>query len=231
MEVRKMGPCTKCVHYRRVKPASQLLSTAIGVVAGGAEVAGALAKIVDDEQKVREAETDVKAKEGVADRQVWAARPAMSDYCGLKEADDIFLICEVKNRGMECKDFHAGQPERRACSNCKHHVGADGTTSDQAMERIYTQMVVTAAATQSSPQVAQGMLQSYRGGSASRKALEVAGAYAAKGWVLAKPQYLDYCRHFSTDDTYVLCVLQNPHSTCPEWTESRDQAKPKTKNS
>jgi hypothetical protein len=225
-----MGPCTKCVHYRRVKPASQLLSTAIGLVVGGAEVASALAKLVDDEQKVRDAEIDVKAKEGLADRQVWAARPAMSDYCGLKEADETFLICEVKNRGMECKDFQAGQPERRACSSCRHHVATDGTTTDQGMERIYTQMAITATAVQSSAQVAQGMLQSYRGGSAGRKALEVAGAYAAKGWMLAKPQYLDYCRHFSTDDTYVICVLQNPHHTCPAWAQCPNQAKPKTKN-
>jgi hypothetical protein len=176
-----------------------------------------LAKITDDEQKVRDAEADLKAKEGTADRQVWPGRPVMSEYCGLREADEAYLICEVKNRGLGCKDFRAGSLERRACNNCQYRVAADGSKVDQTMEQTYTQMIVAATATHSSPQVAQGMLQSYRGGSAARKALEIAGAYVAKGSMLGKPQYLDCCAHFSTSDTYVICALQNAHNTCPSW--------------
>ena len=219
-----MGPCARCAHFRRVRPASQLLAATLGTIEGGAEVANALAKIVEDEQKLREAEADVKSKEGSADRNLWMTRPMMSEYCGLQENEEIYLICEVKNRGLQCKDFLDGRPEYRACKSCRHHVTSEGRASDHAVEKTYTQMIIGAIAAQASTQTPQSLLQSYRGGIAARKALEIAGAYAAKGRVLAKPQYLDYCAHFSTQDEYVVCVLQNPHNTCPAWQNEAQKA-------
>jgi hypothetical protein len=61
------------------------------------------------------------------------------------------------------------------------------------------------------------MLQSQRAGVEARKALEVSGAYAAKGRVLTKPDYLDCCAAFATPDEFVVCALQNPHNTCGAW--------------
>ncbi|HVR25553.1 MAG TPA: hypothetical protein VMU26_19825 [Candidatus Polarisedimenticolia bacterium] len=218
-----MGSCTECVHFRRVQPASQLMAAAIGLTAGGSEVANAIAKIVDDEQKLREADADIKSKEGSADRMYWPAKPVMSEYCGLQEQKDIFFICEVKNRELLCKDFQQGQPERHACAECAHRVPAEGNTQDQRMEQSYTQMITRAVVAQASPQGPQGLLQSYRGGVSARKALEVAGAYAAKGRVLSKPEYLDYCTKFSEKDDYVVCSLQNRHNICWAW-EAKEPA-------
>jgi hypothetical protein len=52
------GPCAKCVHFRRTRLASQLLAAAFQTNTDGAEIASALAKIVDDEHKLREAEAE-----------------------------------------------------------------------------------------------------------------------------------------------------------------------------
>jgi hypothetical protein len=221
-----MGSCTECVHFRRVQPASQLLAAAIGLTTGGSEVANAIAKIVDDEQKLREADADIKSKEGSADRMYWPAQPVMSEYCGLQEQKQIFFICEVKNRELQCKDFQPGRHERHACADCAHRVPAEGNTQDQRMEQSYTQMITRAVVAQASPQGPQGLLQSYRGGVSARKALEVAGAYAAKGRMLSKPEYLDYCARFSEQDEYVVCTLQNRHNTCWAWEAKQPAREP-----
>lgn len=212
-----MGPCSKCQYFRRVKPVSQLLSAVLGGVMAGAEVTNALAKIVEDEQKVRDGEADIKGKEGAADRSIWPGRPMMSDYCGLSEGNETYFMCEVKNRGQECTDFVAGQTDRHACLDCSHHIPAQGSLLDQKMEATYNRLVLNAIAVQSSPQSPQSQLQAHRSGILARKALEIGGAYAAKGRMLAKPSYLDYCSQFSSEEEYVLCLFQNPHHTCRAW--------------
>lgn len=214
------GPCSKCIHFRRARPASQLLQAAFKDDTTAAEVTGALSKITDNEQKLREAEADFKGKEGSADRDLWPARPQMSDYCGLDEADEIYRIAEVKNRGLGCGDFRSGRPERRACADCRHRVPADGQRRDLAMEAIYTGLVNDAVAVQASPQAPQGLLGAYRSGEGSRKALELSSAYGANGHLLNEPDYLDHCAVLSAADEYAICVLQNTHSTCPAWTPS-----------
>lgn len=212
-----MGACTHCAHFRRARPASQLLSAAIGDATTGAELASAVSKIVEDEQKVRDAESDVKSKEGSADRQLWPMRPTMSDYCGVDEAKEIYRIAEVKNRGLACGDFREGKPERHACADCSHRIAATGKAKDFALESTHTRLIASAVAVQASPQVPQAMLQAQRAGAVARKALELSSAYAAKGHLLTKPAYLDYCGHFSSEDEFVVCVLQNPHNTCAAW--------------
>lgn len=216
------GPCAKCVHFRRARPASQLLKAAFEADLSAGEVTGALTKITDDEQKLREAEADLKGKEASADRDLWGARPLMSDYCGLDEADEVYRIAEVKNRGLGCSDFEPGRPDRRACTGCAHRVPAEERQGDLGMEAIYSRMIADAAAVQASPQGAQGLLGAERTGQASRKAFEIASAYGAKGRVLTRPEYLDHCGALSTEDEYVLCALQNTHNTCPAWNLGTD---------
>lgn len=214
---KQFGPCAQCVHFRRVKPASQLLASVMQNATSGAEVTNALAKIVDDEQKLREAEADIKAKEGSADRDSWPTRPMMSEYCGLREVDDIFFIHEVKNRGMRCPHFQQGVPGGHSCTDCAHRTASAGRARDQALEGTYNRLINSAIVAQASPQSPQGALQSHRAGAVARQALEIAGAYAAKGWMAAKPEYLDYCSQFSREDEYVVCVLRNPYHTCAAW--------------
>jgi len=187
----------------------------------GSEITNAIAKIVEDEQKVRDAEVDIKSKEGAADRNLWGGRPMMSDYCGLHEKEETYHIWEVKNRGHGCTDFMAAEPARHACADCAYRTTPAGKPRDQKLEEHYNRMVVAAIAVQASPQTPQSLLQSHRGGVAARKALEIGAAYAAKGRMMTPPQYLDYCSHFSTADEYVLCAFQNPHQMCWAWTGTR----------
>jgi len=201
-----------------VRPASQLLSAAFGDSTHGAELSSAVSKIVEDEQKVRDAESDLKSKEGAADRQLWPMRPAMSDYCGVDEATEVYWIAEVKNRGLACSQFKEGKPERRACADCAHRVAATGQAHDLALEATHARLMTAAVAVQASPQVPQAMLQAQRAGAVARKALELSSAYASKGRLLSKPFYFDYCAHFSSEDEFVVCALQNAHNTCAAWT-------------
>jgi hypothetical protein len=214
------GACTKCVHFRRARLASQLLATAFQENTDGAEVATALAKIVDEEHKLREAEAETKSKQessGTDDADRWPARPMTADFCGLQEADDLYRIPSIKNRGLACPDFKEGKPERRACADCAHRVPAGGRTRDLAFESTYAGLLNNAVAAQASPQGPQGLLQSYRAGEAARKALEISAAYETKGLPMQEPEYLDHCGALSTEDEYVVCVLQNPYHTCPSW--------------
>jgi hypothetical protein len=217
------GACAKCVHFRRGRPPSQLLKLAMRADTAASEVAGALTKITDDEQKLRDTEADWKSKEGSADRDLWGARPLMSDYCGVDEADEVYWIAEVKNRGLACPAFDAGRPDPRPCSTCVHRVPAEGRETDHRMESIYASTLAGAMIAKAPTQGAEGLLQSYRSGEASRKALELSQAYSAKGRLLTKPEYLDHCAAHSTDGEYAVCALLNTHNTCPTWAPSTPQ--------
>ncbi len=209
------GPCSRCLHFRRVRPASQLL--AAGMETTGPELASALAKIVEDERKLQDAEFEVKKTQGFADRDRWPARPMMSDFCGRHEAEDIYLIAEVKNRGQLCGEFEAGSPERHACIDCRHRVLAKGGAADYEAEQFYAKSISDGLAVGASISQPEAHLTEYRSGVAARKALELSGAYAGQGRLLSDPEYLDYCARFSSADEHVVCVLQNPHNTCREW--------------
>ena len=78
-------------------------------------------------------------------------------------------------------------------------------------------MIASGITTKTSTEGPQARLKDLRGGSAARRAVELQGAYFAKGRMLTKPRYLDYCDSYSTADEYVLCVLQNPYNACPKW--------------
>ena len=212
------GACSTCMHYRRTRLASQLLAALFDANTEGAEIAQALAKSSEDEHKLREAEAETKGREGHAGRDLWAARPATSDFCGFEEQAAIYRIAEVKNRGLDCPDYAAGTPDRHACADCAHRVPAEGRTEDARMEAVYSRLIAQSVAAGASTQSSQGLLQSYRAGETSKKALEIAAAYETKGRLIAKPEYLDHCGKFSNPDEFVICVLQNPHHTCREWT-------------
>src|SRR5689334_12095291 len=78
-----MGVCSQCQHFRRVKPASQLLAKIFPTT--DADISHALNKIVEDEDKQRDEESQYKRTQATAGKSAWACRPVMSDYCGLNE--------------------------------------------------------------------------------------------------------------------------------------------------
>jgi hypothetical protein len=209
------GACERCAHYRRVKPASQLMARLLGTV--DEKIAEALTKMSEDEQKQRDAEAEYKKQEALREGMSWGARPLMSAYCGYRERYGEYLIAEVKNRGLQCEDFTDQPRPIRPCESCAHRVPSGGWAADEELEQQYGQMAVQAVSAQASPQTAEGLLSRHREGAAGRRAFEASGAYIAKGVMATEPQYLDWCRKLSQPGEYVVCVLQNPHATCDLW--------------
>jgi hypothetical protein len=209
------------MHFRRARLASQILASLFDTNTEGAEIAQALGKISEEEHKLREAEAETKSREGIAGRDLWAARPMTSDFCGLEESQEIYRIAEVKNRGLGCKQHAPGKPKRQACADCVHRVPAEGRRQDMRMEAVYADMMKTAIAAQGSTDTSKDLLQGYRSSETSKKALEISAAYESKGRLVTKPKYLDHCGVFSSPDEFVVCVLQNPHHSCPAWTHAQ----------
>jgi len=196
-----MGICAQCTFFRRVKPASGLLARDIATT--DAAVSNALTKIVEDEQKQRDAEAEFKRSQATGDNDIWGTRPVMSDYCGFKESDGLFLIAEVKNFGGRCSDFVAGRPARRACADCRHRVLPRGPREDFAEEKELMGWIGCQVVMGQSSSVQENQLVKYREGVASRKVFELSSVYAAQGVLATKPKYFDYCAALSHDDEFV----------------------------
>jgi hypothetical protein len=210
-----LGLCSKCIHFRRLIPASQLLAQDIGTT--DAAISNGLIKIQEDENQQKGTEAQMRTKKEIADDQTWDFRPVMSDYCGLQESEDTYLIAEIKNSGGRCSDFRAGVPEKHSCTTCIHRVPPQGFENDLETEKIYSGMSFARIAEKMSTSPSDDLLRSYRDGTASRKAFEIAGIYASKGTMGTIPQYFAYCRKFSEDYQYVICIMRNSHQTCSAW--------------
>lgn len=210
-----MGICTQCIYFRRVKPASQFLAQAVGTT--DAAVSNALVKIQEDENQQKGYEAQLKSKKEIANDEEWGFRPMMFEFCGIRETEEIYLITGVKNLGGRCTDFASGRPPKRSCNGCAYRVKAQGDATDAAVEKGYGSMAVSSIAVGLSSQRSDNLLNKYEEGIGPRRAIEINGAYTAKGVLINRPQYLDYCAKFSVEDEYVVCVMQNPHSTCQAW--------------
>ncbi|KAA0231945.1 hypothetical protein EDS67_00690 [candidate division KSB1 bacterium] len=210
-----MGICQQCIHFRRIKPASQLFVQVIGTT--DAAISTALNKIGEDESQQKGSEAQVKTKRENANDEAWGFRPVMSEFCGLREKEEIYLICGVKNFGGRCTDFKAGSPPTNSCKTCVHRITPQGVARDQKMEEAYGSMARQSSATGSSTSTSDNLLNKHREGVASRKAFEISGAYNAKGRLLTRPNYLDYCGKLSADEEYVICLMHNPHHSCSAW--------------
>lgn len=210
-----MGICQQCIHFRRAKQMSQLFAKAAGTT--DAAISNALAKMQEDESQQKSYESQLKTKKETAGDEVWEFRPAMTNYCGLHEAEDIYLILEVKNLGGRCTEFKEGRPNKQSCDMCAHRVVPQGRARDRQTEEMYSQLASQNIAVGLPTSTPDDLLNKHREGVASRIAFELAGAYDRKGHLLMPPQYLPYCRRLSDDDEYVVCLFQNPHHTCALW--------------
>ena len=220
-----MGVCVQCRYFRRVKPPSQLLAALFATTAH-ADISQALNKIVEDESKQRDEESQYKRSQAAAGKSAWAYRPVMSDYCALHEAKGEYHILEVLNAGLQCKDFVAGKPDRRACAECAHRKPAEGAAKDRTAEDLYGRMVVQATSAKASTSQPEALLKAHREGTSARKAFELASIYSAKGVLASPPSYADSCTLLSGPDEFVICALQNPHHTCDQWQGTATAALP-----
>jgi hypothetical protein len=209
------GPCNQCVHFRRVKPISQVFAGALDT--NDAPVSDALAKIVEDERKRREAEAQYKTVASSLDRDYWEGRPLMSDFCGLKEQEGQYFIAEIKNAGGRCGDFTPGERPKHRCTDCLHRVVPEGRAEDQFMEQTATDIATGNIALGLPTSLPDALLSKHREAVPARIAFEASGAYSANGHLAMAPKYLDYCMQYSTDGDYAVCLLQNLYDTCPAW--------------
>jgi hypothetical protein len=209
------GPCNQCVHFRRVKPISQVFAGALGN--NDAPVSDALAKIVEDERKRRETEAQYKTMASSLGRDYWEGRPLMSNFCGLKEQDETYFIAEIKNAGGGCGDFTPGERPQHRCVECRHRVVPQGRDEDQLVEQTATEMASSNIALGLPTSLPDAMLSNHREAVPARIAFEASGAYSANGHLAMTPRYLDSCGHFSADGDHVICLIQNLHDTCPAW--------------
>lgn len=210
--------CERCMHYRRPRPASQLLARALDIADG--PVATALGKIVEDEQKWLENEATFKRGRANTVDDTWPTRPQMSAFCAAREAGGAWLIPELHNRGGSCPDFKEGTSPLQPCQTCAHRRPADGPRLDHEREAVFGRMLEEDTVTQAkSASSDESLLTKHREGVAARKSLELSGAYAAKGVLIDAPRYLDWCGALSTPEReeYVVCVLRNPYASCPEY--------------
>jgi hypothetical protein len=209
------GPCNQCVHFRRVKPISQVFAGALDT--NDAPVSDALAKVVEDERKRREVEAQYKTVASSLDRDYWEGRPLMSDFCGLNEQEEQYFIAEIKNAGGRCGDFTPGERPKRRCTECQHRVVPEGRAEDQLVEQAAADMANSNVALGLPTSLPDALLSTHREAVPARIAFEASGAYSANGRLAMTPKYLDSCGHYSTDGDHVICLIQNLHDTCPAW--------------
>lgn len=218
--------CSRCRFFRPVQPLSQQLGAAISST--DADVAQALSKMTEDEQKQREAEAEYKRNQASTGNDHWPVRPVMSRYCGLLEAKGIYLIAEIKNAAHDCPDFSPDRPAPRRCAECRHQQLPEGAANDRRREEIYVDQIARDISAGVAKDTGGGLLDAYRKGIASRQAFEITNIYQTRGELFSAPEYLPYCARFSTEGRYVCCLTTNPHHNCPAWEPKETPAMPRT---
>jgi hypothetical protein len=206
-----MGPCTTCRFFRPFRPMSQLLARELGIA--DPQLVSELLKMMQDERQKQDAEASQKVEVHRQEQLEWRTRPEMSDYCGLREADGVYLIHELKNPDGECEDHRPAEP--RPCSTCRHRVAGEGDANDQRMIARYGELARNAAS------LGQGSgdqgLKDYVSRIGVVKSFEAAQAYYAGKLTFRPPGYLPYCARYSADPDFVPCVVRNPHDRCEGW--------------
>jgi len=196
---------------------SQLLARDLGI--GDQAVVQQLTQIMRDEHETQDAEAKERLELKKTDQWEYHFKPRMSDYCGLREAQDVYLIHELKNAAGDCEDHKPSTVEVRACSTCRHRADGEGAQKDQMMIARFGELARGAAA------LGQGSgdhgLRDYIQKIGTVKAFEAAQANYSGRISCNKPEYLPVCTapRFSTNGSFVPCAVQNPHDQCEEWSQ------------
>ena len=212
-----MKTCKTCEFFRSFRPLSQLLARDLGI--GDQAVAQQLTQIMRDEHERQDAEAKERLELKKADLEEYNFKPRMSDYCGIHESEDIYLVHELKNAGGDCEDHKlpAGNEKVQTCSTCRHRADGEGSPKDQQMIARYGELARGSAA------LGQGSgdhgLRDYIQKIGTVKAFEAAQASYSGRISCNKPEYLSVCTVFSQGAGFVPCAVQNPHDHCEEWSE------------
>src|SRR4029079_2111489 len=95
------GPCPDCSCYRIARPASELLSNAMG--SNDTAVVAPIVKIQDDEKELDAQEDMLRARLDQRGQSDWGMRPIMSPYCGLDEQAGVHPVGDIRHSGLPCE--------------------------------------------------------------------------------------------------------------------------------
>lgn len=210
-----MGICAECQHFRRARALSQLLAAQF--TTNDADVAKELKSLQDEERKLRDTEAESMRMQASMGKPSFLARPRMTDFCAFQESGGVYLIAELKNAGAACADFKGGARPRRSCADCAHNVKPEGRERDARKERLFASLKVSAIGTKSSTSEAESLMSSHRQNVTSGKAFEISSVALNRGELPAPPDYLDYCKSFSTEGNFVVGLFKNPFNDCGKW--------------
>ena len=204
--------CEECRFLRRFRPMSQLLAQDLGTA--DQPLVSELLKIMQEERQQRDAEAELKSKLFENRDVSWPYRPRLSDYCGCEEDNGRYLVHELKNRDGCCADWQRGETKARGCGDCRHQRRGEGGARDERKLAELAQLAANAAALSLG---SQDQATNYRQLAGTRKAFEAAQAFYAGRVTGNPPEYLSTCAKNSTPGNVMPCVVQNPNSTCGDW--------------
>ncbi len=185
--------CEDCANYREARRISDQI-----VHGGGASVLQAMTKIKEDETKQQVAEAKQKAEQIKVQSVAWGFKPIMSDYCAAKAKDQIYEICEFKNREGNCSDYQGSNIGRaKTCMSCLHEVFVNPQKNFEVLKGI------------SDPKIHHGMME----GIQADEANEITSLYYSKGESSGEPRFHSWCSRCSTGK-YVALPYPNVHSDC-----------------
>ena len=180
--------CAICQHYRDIKMISAELPYWTGTA-----ISQALIKIEESQVKQSVAEASRRATLVETSKKRWPHPPIMSAYCGKHEADEVFEVCEVKNRALDCPDFTLREKDPVSCKHCAHL--AEGKEDPYPPQGSLT------------PDLYEKQLESID----AQVALEITALWATKGVPGRTVEFHDFCTLYGKARPYV-----NRHGECTE---------------
>lgn len=205
--------CSRCRHFRPFRPMSQLLVRELGRFEQ--QFLTQVVTILQDERQIQDEEATMLVELLRRDLDRWDARPSMSDYCGLHESADIFLLHEVKNRDGDCRNFDPAPRPCSPCRTCRYRTPGVGPEEDQRVLAELRRLAINASAAGISPS-AQDMANHLQLIGAS-KAFEAAQSYYIGRFLFEPPKYLSSCAAVSTSEEHIPCLVRNPDDVCADW--------------
>ena len=218
------GSCSECRHYRAMTWASDRFARA--GLRNSPETVNVIAEIGRQEERIFEGECLRKISGGGKNHDEWPSKPSILAYCAVHEHGNsqdpkpVFYIHEIKNAGRRCRNFRQGPSPHQSCENCMHRVEPYGLAEDRKILGALSPSLYGAP-----PVLTQGQfLQQTR----EKEASEIRAAFGSNIGLGEEPRYLSYCHKLSQSGRFKLCVMLNPHNTCPHWQASSSTSTTKT---
>ncbi|MDX8355237.1 hypothetical protein [Cognatiyoonia sp. IB215182] len=210
--------CETCLYYR----AARNLSDAVDMPYSR-ELAREIERSYDNQAQREVRDARDRNRQMQAGKQTWSRRPLASEYCGLREAQDIYYMCDAKNAGNRCNDHQeAGHGARGGpCQTCAHNVPPTGQDYDnQALldaidpsQNMYNRVWDNGA----QPSQVTSNMDAIVSSNQQRRGLEMSLANRTGGILPDTPRYYAYCRHYSRPGAFVLGEMRNPDGNCPAY--------------